>query len=177
MRDEPSTPLNIYNPALLRIFFPISTGTDSKRDLSPPPPPPPCFVNPPFKRIALSRRFTGFQYSPINPAAPLDQLMKNKGQAEEEGEGEHREREREREKERKKERKRKEETGERKSFVRCSWCLVHEKEASKAPFSAGLNPDVLINPAHLPVNALANNPPHEFVPIDRNCSDKEYHPL
>ena len=105
MRDEPSTPLNIYNPALLRIFFPISTGTDSKRDLSPPPPPPPCFVNPPFKRIALSRRFTGFQYSPINPAAPLDQLMKNKGQAEEEGEGEHRERERERERERRKERK------------------------------------------------------------------------
>lgn len=28
---------------------------------------------------------------------------------------------------------------------------------SKAPFSAGLNPGVLINPAHLPVNALANN--------------------
>lgn len=27
---------------------------------------------------------------------------------------------------------------------------------SKAPFSAGLNPGVLINPAHLPVNALAN---------------------
>ena len=174
MRDEPSTPLNIYNRALLRIFFPISTATDSKRDqpLPPPPPPPPLrFVSPPFKRIALSRRFTGFQYSPINPAALLDQLMKNKDQVEERG------KERERERERRKEGKRKEETGERKSFVRCSWCLVHEKEASKAPFSAGLNPGVLINPAHLPVNALANNPPHEFVPIDRNCSDKEYHPL
>ena len=108
-----------------------------------------------------------FQYSAIN-LAPLDQLMeKKKDERErkreragggEKGKRMERNKWRERKQEEEKKRKRKQDGGGEKSRL---FVLVVPRgtrgSTSKAPFSAGLNPGVLINPAHLPVNALANN--------------------